>query len=272
MIEERLGLFCVVRLYDAVINWFTSVDPLAADFTSWSPYNYVFGNPVRLIDPDGRAPGDPPLYDVQIDKGTDVKTANAAALAVADELISRTSSGGLGIDKLKAGSTQLKRLNTAGIVMSIHNDESLSSDMKSNKYSALAIGEVIGLSQPIIGFSVGFLLDDATNPGSLTNLDNDRLADTYSQSHDQTEAGNLHMIRTTTNSSEEASPQMVTKYYKRNYAEIDVATGRTSSGRVKMSRQRYYEGSDMYNTLSSPSNSNQSTAYGTEVHSYQLKK
>ncbi len=32
-----------------------SVDPLAADYASWSPYNYVLGNPVLLIDPDGRS-------------------------------------------------------------------------------------------------------------------------------------------------------------------------------------------------------------------------
>jgi len=43
-----------------------SLDPLADKFAAWSPYNYVLGNPVRLIDPDGRAPslangtGDPP--------------------------------------------------------------------------------------------------------------------------------------------------------------------------------------------------------------------
>jgi len=32
------------------------VDPLAEDFASWSPYNYVLGNPISLVDPDGRAP------------------------------------------------------------------------------------------------------------------------------------------------------------------------------------------------------------------------
>ncbi len=40
------------RYYDSNIARFLSVDPLAADYTAWSPYNYVLGNPVRYVDPD----------------------------------------------------------------------------------------------------------------------------------------------------------------------------------------------------------------------------
>lgn len=35
-----------------------SPDPLSEEFPSWSPYNFVMNNPIRLVDPDGKAPFD----------------------------------------------------------------------------------------------------------------------------------------------------------------------------------------------------------------------
>jgi hypothetical protein len=37
---------------------FLSVDPLADQFAAWSGYNYVLGNPLIFVDPDGKAPED----------------------------------------------------------------------------------------------------------------------------------------------------------------------------------------------------------------------
>jgi RHS repeat-associated protein len=42
------------RFYDSDVARFLSLDPLAAEFPEWSDYNYVLGNPVMFVDPDGR--------------------------------------------------------------------------------------------------------------------------------------------------------------------------------------------------------------------------
>lgn len=46
------------RMYMPDIDRWFSPDPLSEEFGDWSPYNYVFNNPVRYADPDGNAPID----------------------------------------------------------------------------------------------------------------------------------------------------------------------------------------------------------------------
>ena len=41
------------RYMDPAIGRFTSIDPLAEKFYSWSPYVYVMNNPIKYIDPTG---------------------------------------------------------------------------------------------------------------------------------------------------------------------------------------------------------------------------
>ncbi len=45
-------------LHPTLISRWFSPDPLSDEFPSWSPYNFVFNNPIRFVDPDGRAPDD----------------------------------------------------------------------------------------------------------------------------------------------------------------------------------------------------------------------
>jgi RHS repeat-associated protein len=43
------------RFYDPQLGRWHSVDPLAEDIPSWTPYHYCHNNPIVLIDPDGRS-------------------------------------------------------------------------------------------------------------------------------------------------------------------------------------------------------------------------
>jgi RHS repeat-associated protein len=54
-----LGLYDFeARQYDPLYGRFTSMDPLAEKYYSWSPYAYGFNNPLRYSDPSGMSPLD----------------------------------------------------------------------------------------------------------------------------------------------------------------------------------------------------------------------
>lgn len=42
------------RFYDPQIGRWTTPDPLAEKYLSYTPFNYVVNNPINLIDPDGK--------------------------------------------------------------------------------------------------------------------------------------------------------------------------------------------------------------------------
>lgn len=53
--DKETGLdYRGARYYDSDIARFLSIDPWAAKYPGWNPYNYVVGNPLIFIDPTGK--------------------------------------------------------------------------------------------------------------------------------------------------------------------------------------------------------------------------
>ena len=66
--DEEAGMtldYMNARTYDPALGRFLQIDPLAEKFPSSSPYVYALNNPVRLVDPDGRAAVYPFLITVR---------------------------------------------------------------------------------------------------------------------------------------------------------------------------------------------------------------
>mgnify|MGYP006278652365 CR=1 FL=1 len=64
------------RYYDSEVSVWLSVDPLADKYPSMSPYIYTAGNPVMLVDPDGRTiwiTGNDGANDVEYKQGMEYK-------------------------------------------------------------------------------------------------------------------------------------------------------------------------------------------------------
>ena len=62
---QRDTMYSEANLEPEVSSRFLQTDPYASKFPNVSPYVYTLNNPIRLVDPDGKAPKDPFLITVR---------------------------------------------------------------------------------------------------------------------------------------------------------------------------------------------------------------
>ena len=85
-LQDELGLGWYdygARMLNPTIGRWNGVDALARDYLAWSPFNYTMGNPIRLVDPDGKKVK--PSGDAALTAIKNTLSAEDAAYVVLDE-------------------------------------------------------------------------------------------------------------------------------------------------------------------------------------------
>ena len=75
------------RYYDSAVGRFLQVDPLAEKYPSVSPYNYALDNPLKYIDPDGRA------VTIVINRTVDNRITTMGTISITSDIVDNTFEG-----------------------------------------------------------------------------------------------------------------------------------------------------------------------------------
>ena len=59
------------RQHDPILARWDRIDPLCEKYYNVSPYNYCLNNPIKLVDPDGKAPGPGDFFQTLDDAAKD---------------------------------------------------------------------------------------------------------------------------------------------------------------------------------------------------------
>ncbi|MEA3463003.1 MAG: DUF6443 domain-containing protein [Bacteroidota bacterium] len=100
------------RYYDPALGRFTTMDPLADEFPSWTPYHYVHNNPIIFTDPTGMFAS--PIYDEDGNfLGTDDQGLQGQALVMNQQDFTQGMSHSEAVSK-NLGAEGLTNLDAAG--------------------------------------------------------------------------------------------------------------------------------------------------------------
>jgi len=178
------------RYYDSDLSVWLSVDPMAGKYPSTSPFMYVRGNPIRLIDPNGM---NDDVWEFNIEKGTSTKTSsfggdafqivnivdnNGNALGTqsfsgsAKEMGMSYSSSSYSTSNSKTNSYNLS-LRSKDKFYSFSRTNTTKTSKKSYDYEAItsaSVQMVGGLAEAAMGAGSEFLSGGASTPASLPLL------------------------------------------------------------------------------------------------------
>lgn len=198
------------RIYDSRVARWLSLDPLAANYAGWSPYNFTLDNPIRFNDPDGKAPNDPnccgggdPLLYMVTALGQDLEVAydkfeyefgkayDATADFFNDLFKTETPPTGSDIMNQSSNSTIQKvgkavdvidMVKDAGEVVIEYKETNFDDPAQKADFIEKSIQK--GVEQlPLIGDPAEVIMNDAKKDDGLMNLNNGKMSNSYKGSY-----------------------------------------------------------------------------------------
>ena len=193
---------CGKKYYDPRISQWLSVDPLASKMPLASPYNYVLGNPIRLIDPNGmnavcpdcsdtpeyeEAINSPDFYSYDSETGYAIKEQQLPEVAITTQAPYKSSLAYMMFGELASGKNlssdnpylppqapDAVSLQVNVSASGIFSEDSFSGGLAFSRNEAGIFGSAsagAGVSDPGIGLSVQLNFHYKT-PGGNTSLNN----------------------------------------------------------------------------------------------------
>ncbi len=211
-----------------------SPDPLSEEFPDWSPYNFCFSNPMRFVDPDGKAPDDwrnalgQQVYDPKANggQGAYTKYATATERQFGDALRNSGTTGAESFNYLVSAKTQDIEIN---FLTTDASSEGLGYlfGFTENKYNTDSNGNVTEITSSKIDIYMGtsetFVKDAKNNTLLPVDMNNDTKSDVKAIKDGKLDANKIttsvigHELKhtTTTNQQQMNDSQSGAKNFKK---------------------------------------------------------
>lgn len=149
-----------------------SPDPLSEEFTSWSPYTFVFNNPVRYTDPSGMAPDDVIITGAQSQAALqELQRSVQGQLTLSMDSAGKVSYTQSGTGPLTGDAAQLvNAVDDHSVTVNVAATSNTTTSTGNLYIGGAFMGNTVTPGDPLLGGSNVVSANQEINPGVLSTL------------------------------------------------------------------------------------------------------